>query len=187
MVAVTLGKDGVDVDFNIISSIFGKGENNIVDWLDKGYARYINKEKALDYLHHSDRNISEALRNPKLVSAAKIVENFENPKIEGENSDEEIDSIGADRLLGENLADIIAHQFGCRHLEFIAEISPESEEEFVVETVMVVKTHSGIGLTETAASHLIGAAAIERHHISMERNIAMIEEERRHQGKRSSS
>ena len=96
-----------------------------------------------------------------------------------DDTDEEIDSIGADRLLGENLADIIAHQFGCRHLEFIAEISPESEEEFVVETVMVVKTHSGIGLTETAASHLIGAAAIERHHISMERNIAMIEEERR--------
>ena len=90
MVAVTLGKDGVDVDFNIISSIFGKGENNIVDWLNKGYARYINKEKALDYLHHSDRNISEALRNPKLVSAAKIVENFENPKIEGENSEEEL-------------------------------------------------------------------------------------------------
>ena len=89
MVAVTLGKDGVDVDFNIISSIFGKGENNIVDWLNKGYARYINKAKALDYLHHSDRNISEALRNPKLVSAAKIVENFENPKIEGENSEEE--------------------------------------------------------------------------------------------------
>lgn len=99
IVAVTLGKDGVDVDFNIISSIFGKGENNIVDWLNKGYARYINKEKALDYLHHSDRNISEALRNPKLVSAAKIVENFENPKIEGENS-EEVD-VEADELFRE--------------------------------------------------------------------------------------
>ena len=88
MVAVTLGKDGVDVDFNIISSVFGKGENNIVDWLNKGYARYINKAKALDYLHHSDRNMSETLRNPKLVSAAKVVEDFENPSISSGNVEE---------------------------------------------------------------------------------------------------
>lgn len=81
MVAITLGKDGVDVDFNIISSVFGKGDNNIVDWINKGYATYINKEKALNYLHHSDRSISEALSNPRLDSAAKVVESFENPKV----------------------------------------------------------------------------------------------------------
>lgn len=85
MVAVTLGKDGVDVDFNIVSSVFGKGEDNIVDWFNKGYARYINKAKALDYLHHSNRHISEALSNPKLVSASKIVESFENPKVSDGN------------------------------------------------------------------------------------------------------
>ena len=89
MVAVTLGKDGVDVDFNIVSSVFGKGEDNIVDWLNKGYARYINKEKALNYLHHSDRHISEALSNPKLVSAAKVVEDFVNPVVVGEENDVE--------------------------------------------------------------------------------------------------
>ena len=86
MVAVTLGKDGVDVDFNIVSSVFGKGEDNIVDWLNKGYARYINKEKALNYLHHSDRHISEALSNPRLVSAAKVVQNFENPSVDEEKN-----------------------------------------------------------------------------------------------------
>lgn len=89
MVAVTLGKDGVDVDFNIVSSVFGKGENNIVDWLNKGYARYINKEKALNYLHHSDRHISEALSNPRLVSAAKVVEDFVNPMVVVEENDVE--------------------------------------------------------------------------------------------------
>lgn len=89
MIAVTLGKDGVDVDFNIVSSVFGKGEDNIVDWLNKGYARYINKEKALNYLHHSDRHISEALSNPRLVSAAKVVEGFENPKVSDENVSED--------------------------------------------------------------------------------------------------
>lgn len=89
MVAVTLGKDGVDVDFNIVSSVFGKGEDNIVDWLNKGYARYINKEKALNYLHHSDRHISEALSNPKLVSATKVVEDFVNPVVVGEKNEVE--------------------------------------------------------------------------------------------------
>ena len=89
MVAVTLGKDGVDVDFNIVSSVFGKGEDHIVDWLNKGYARYINKEKALNYLHHSDRHISEALSNPKLVSATKVVEDFVNPVVVGEKNEVE--------------------------------------------------------------------------------------------------
>ena len=69
-----------------VTSVFGKGEDNIVDWLNKGYARYINKEKALNYLHHSDRHISEALSNPRLVSAAKVVEKFENPSVDEENN-----------------------------------------------------------------------------------------------------
>ena len=81
MVAVTLGKNGVDVDFNIVSSVFGKGSTNIVDWISKGYLAYVDKEKALNYLHFSERNISEAADNPKLFSAAKIVKDFVNPNI----------------------------------------------------------------------------------------------------------
>lgn len=71
---------GSDAEINIVTSVFGKGEDNIVDRLNKDYARYINKSKALDYLHHSDRHISEALCNPRLVSAAKVVENFKIPR-----------------------------------------------------------------------------------------------------------
>ena len=52
LVTLTLGK-GHDVDFNVVTSVFGKGESNIVDWINKGFATYIDKEKALDYLHHS--------------------------------------------------------------------------------------------------------------------------------------
>ncbi len=85
LVSITIGKNGVDADFNIISSVFGKGHDNIVDWINKGYATYLNKEKALDYLHFSERGISEASNNQELVSAANIVENFENPSVEGEN------------------------------------------------------------------------------------------------------
>ncbi|MGG6544083.1 UNVERIFIED_CONTAM: hypothetical protein NY100_01350 [Prevotella sp. 15_C9] len=47
MVAITLGKNGVDVDFNIVSSVFDKRESNVVNWINKGYLTHINKEKAL--------------------------------------------------------------------------------------------------------------------------------------------
>ena len=79
MVAVTLGKNGVDVDFNTVSSVFGKGSSNVVDWISKGYLAYVDKEKALNYLHFSERNISEAADNSRLSSAANIVKSFENP------------------------------------------------------------------------------------------------------------
>lgn len=84
LVAISLGKGGEDIDFNIISSVFGKGEDNIVDWLNRGLATYINKEKALNYLHHSALR-AEALSSPRLSSAAKLVENFENPKVLDKN------------------------------------------------------------------------------------------------------
>ena len=107
MVAITLGKNGVDIDFNIVSSVFGKRESNVVDWINKGYLTYINKEKALNYLYFSERGISkaadnvgqedsnnlylsapiaEAAENSELSSAAKIVKDFVNPSIRGEKS-----------------------------------------------------------------------------------------------------
>ena len=107
MVAITLGKNGVDIDFNIVSSVFGKRESNVVDWINKGYLTYINKEKALNYLYFSERGISkaadnvgqedsnnlylsapiaEAAENSELSSAANIVKDFVNPSIRGEKS-----------------------------------------------------------------------------------------------------
>ena len=80
MVAISLGKGKEDIDFNIISSVFGKGYNKVVDWLNKGYATYINKEKALSYLHHS-APIAEALSSSKLSDAAKVVKDFENKEV----------------------------------------------------------------------------------------------------------
>ena len=85
LVTIDLGKGNNDIDFNIVSSVFGKGEDNVVDWINRGLATYIDKEKALNYLHHS------ALRavtsdNTRLSSAAKVVESFENPKADGENN-----------------------------------------------------------------------------------------------------
>ncbi|WP_314283457.1 hypothetical protein [Prevotella pallens] len=80
LVAIDLGKGKEDIDFNIISSVFGKGDNKVVDWINKGFATYINKEKALNYLHHS-APIAEALSNSRLSSAAKIIKDCHNPKL----------------------------------------------------------------------------------------------------------
>ena len=107
LVSVNIGK-GADVDFNIVSSVFGKGSGNVADWINKGYMTYVDKEKALNYLHHSALRavISDSSRlssedpavlshqsapiaataaNAEFSSAAKVVENFENPKPESKN------------------------------------------------------------------------------------------------------
>ena len=79
LVSLNVGK-GEDIDFNIVATVFGKGDDNIVDWFNRGLATYIDKEKALDYLHHSALN-AEALSNPRLISTANIIQNFPNPNI----------------------------------------------------------------------------------------------------------
>ena len=84
LVTVDLGIDQ-DVDFNIISSVFGKGSGNIVDWINKGYATYINKEKAREFLSYQSPLSGATAANSELLSATNIVENFENPKVGGEN------------------------------------------------------------------------------------------------------
>lgn len=87
LVTITIGKDA-DVDFNIVTSVFGKRDESIVDWFNKGYATYINKEKALAFLSHQSAPIAATAANAELNSAAKVVENFENPNTEGENQSE---------------------------------------------------------------------------------------------------
>ena len=88
LVSLTIGKNGVDADFNIVSSVFGKGSSNITDWINKKYATYINKEKALRYLNFSKSSILEASDMDKLSSAANIVENFDNPNIEADKKED---------------------------------------------------------------------------------------------------
>ena len=107
LVSVNIGK-GADVDFNIVSSVFGKGSGNVADWINKGYMTYVDKEKALNYLHHSalravtsdssrlssedpavlphqSAPIAATAANAEFSSAAKVVENFENSKSESKN------------------------------------------------------------------------------------------------------
>ena len=84
LVTVDLGKGEKDIDFNIVSSVFGKPGNKVVNWINKGFATYINKEKAQSYLYYP-APIAETPKSNELVSAANIVKNFENPNISDEN------------------------------------------------------------------------------------------------------
>ena len=91
LVTLTVGKGGVDIDFNIISSIFGKAESSVVNWIKKGYATYLNKEKTLEYLHFP-APIAAAANTQELNDVAKVVQNFENPKFQQqENSNAQIE------------------------------------------------------------------------------------------------
>lgn len=102
LVTLSIGQ-GHDIDFNIVTSVFGKGKDNIIDWFNRGFATYVDKQKTLDYLHHSalkavtsnnrergkalnklhfsGSSIPEVSDNAELSRAAKIVESFENPKV----------------------------------------------------------------------------------------------------------
>ena len=93
LVSLSVGKDN-DIDFNIISSVYGKNGRGVVDWILKGKTLYVNKKKALDYLRIS-APIAEAQDNQELDDATKVIENFENPSI-----GEEIYRIGGTKRIG---------------------------------------------------------------------------------------
>lgn len=99
LVSVNIGKDA-DVDFNIVRSVFGKGDERVVDWINNGLATYMNKEKTLSFLSHQSAPIAATAANAgqgsqsyistsalnadatyknELSSAANIVKSFENP------------------------------------------------------------------------------------------------------------
>lgn len=69
----------------MVKGIFGKADNGVPNWINKGYLTIADKEKALAYLRISAL-IAEASNKQELDSSTKIVENFENPKIVPENA-----------------------------------------------------------------------------------------------------
>ena len=84
LVTIDLGK-GTEADFDIVSSVFGKRRDSVAGWINKGYMRYVDKEKALNYLHLS-APIAEASDKAELSSATKVVKDFVNPQLSEENN-----------------------------------------------------------------------------------------------------
>ena len=82
LVSIETDKKG-ELDFNIISSVFGKNNKGVIDWVNKGKLLYADKEKALRYISAS-AHIADATYKAELDTAANVVRNFENPKVSEE-------------------------------------------------------------------------------------------------------
>ena len=85
LAALSVGKGGHDVDFNIISSVYDKRGDSVARWVNDGKMLWVDKKKALDYFSVS-APLAEAQNNQELISTANIIQNFQNPKIETRNS-----------------------------------------------------------------------------------------------------
>lgn len=70
LVALSIGKGGHDIDFNVVSSIYDKQEDSIKRWEESGKLLYVNKEKVLNYLSTS-APIADTLDNQELNSVDK--------------------------------------------------------------------------------------------------------------------
>ena len=85
LVALEVGRGGADIDFNLITSTYGKDKDKIVQWFNTGVASYIDKEKALEYLASAPAPIAGAKQAQELSSATKVIKEFENPSDESAN------------------------------------------------------------------------------------------------------
>ena len=62
-----------------------KQNDGNVEWINKGFATYIDKEKAHAFLSHLSAPIAETAVKAELDSATNIIDNFENLKQNGGN------------------------------------------------------------------------------------------------------
>ncbi len=83
LVSVEYGRSR-DIDFNIVSSVFGKGDGNLKGWLKRGSATYINNEKVQNFLFDKSALIAAAAAKSELSSGANIRDSFELNKLLGE-------------------------------------------------------------------------------------------------------
>ena len=72
----------VSVDINRVVSLYPKDRiGGVLDWINEGLMRYVNKEKASAFLSTQEPNyLASGNNKQKLISATKVVKEFENPK-----------------------------------------------------------------------------------------------------------
>lgn len=78
-------RGGIVLEVNQITTLFPKDAKGIVYWFNSGKATNIDKEKALRFIEALPNHPGTTIKEEELFSAAKVVENFENPKSESEN------------------------------------------------------------------------------------------------------
>lgn len=61
--------------------MYDKREDSVARWVNDGKMLWVDKKKTLDYFSVS-APFAEAQNNQELLSTTKVIQNFENPKIE---------------------------------------------------------------------------------------------------------
>ena len=81
-------QDGGEIlEVNDVRPIHGRDVADIVyPIVQNGTLRWVDKKKGLDYLSSASQYVQQEIDKQALDSAAKIVENFENPSVEGEKA-----------------------------------------------------------------------------------------------------
>ena len=76
--------EGRSLEINSIRNVFPKDNSEWLNWINQGKALYLDKEKVQNLINQQRTNLAD-VEYLDLDSAAKVVENFENPKPESEN------------------------------------------------------------------------------------------------------
>jgi hypothetical protein len=90
VVAIEANSQKGRIEVNSIRSIHYRDSNtNITNWISDGLLEYVDKEKMSEWF--SKRQYNSADVRKSFRHAAKVVQNFENPKLPEENFDESAD------------------------------------------------------------------------------------------------
>ena len=96
-IAIELDGKGNVVELNNVSSVHSKVATTELERISNmrdGYLeqalRWVDKNKVSDWLGIADLNSPIHANNPKLVSVANILQNFENPSVEGEKNNDNV-------------------------------------------------------------------------------------------------
>ena len=113
---------GEILEVNDIRSVHGRNVADIVyPIVQNGTLKWADKEKGLAYLSSASRYVQQEIDKQDLDTATKIVENFENPKVSGENV--------ADDGIKLSLGDGVGKREG-KADELISELKKRSENGF---------------------------------------------------------
>lgn len=72
-------KGGIVLEINEISTLYPKAARGIVNWINTGKAKNVDKKKTLHWLEALQNHLGTELTNEELSSATNIIENFEDP------------------------------------------------------------------------------------------------------------
>ncbi|MBR1769242.1 MAG: hypothetical protein IJ748_02175 [Bacteroidales bacterium] len=142
-ISIRLNKNGKGIEVNEISSVHGKSMERLMNEITteksdfgKDNLKYVDKEKVFNWFAMETPKVSSQ-NNQRLNSVAKVIENFENPHIEEENSEENIrfEKIVEEETEGEE-EKLSEEEIREREIEKLLEEVEDEEKKSVYREVM---------------------------------------------------